>query len=154
MLELLDQAQRRVLHHPPIQGTTQEAREVSIHILAMGLHSHLEGDGLGELSSSAGIGGSDLDRLHLDEHLVVLAGGLGAGVLLACNMNMSVLSSCVCACRVHMPYKRCVCIYLVGSATLAAAVVEDCDDGSAARLERQRGSTCVSRAQLRTEAER
>ena len=64
----------------------------------------LEGDRLGELGRGAGIGGSDLDRRNLDAHLVVLAVGLGAGVL------------------------------LVGATTLAATVIEDGDHGGAARL--------------------
>ena len=64
----------------------------------------LEGDGLSELSGGAGVGGSDLDRLHLDEHLVVLARGLATSVL------------------------------LVGATTLASTVVEDSDHRGAAGL--------------------
>jgi len=64
----------------------------------------LQGDGLEELGSSAGIRAGDDNGLDFDAHLVILAVGLGAGVL------------------------------LVGSAAAAAAVVEDGDDGGLARL--------------------
>ena len=64
----------------------------------------LEGDGLGKLRGGGGLRGSDLLGGDLDAHLVVLAAGLGASVL------------------------------LVGAATVAAAVVHDEDHGGTAGL--------------------
>ena len=107
------------LHGPELDSKIKTAAgsEFSIKCDYLGLASvravnalGLQRDGLGELSGSAGVGGSDLDRLHLDKHLVVLARGLGAGVL------------------------------LVGAATLATTVVKDRDHGGAARLVHTSGS--------------
>ena len=64
----------------------------------------LEGDGLGKLRGGGGLRGGDLLGGDLDAHLVVLAAGLGASVL------------------------------LVGAATVAAAVVHDEDHGGTAGL--------------------